>query len=119
LQIEAGEHSLVVDGRLYAADNKGMLTCLDLQTGKEVYNERLGNGKNKAIGSPVVVRGKVLFPLDDGTTVVVEPGPAFRVVARNRLGDGSALDFGASPAIADGRLFLRSQGFLYCIGAKN
>jgi outer membrane protein assembly factor BamB len=110
---------VVLNGLLYAADNKGMLTCLELKTGKQVYNERLGNGTNKAIGSPVVVRVKLLFPLDDGTTVVVEPGPAFRVVARNRLGDGAPLDFGASPAVADGRLFLRSQGFLYCIGAKN
>lgn len=109
---------VVVDGRLYAADNKGKLTCLDLKTGKELYNERIGNGKNKAIGSPVVVRGKILFPLDDGVTVVVEPGPAFRVVGRNRLGDGTPLDFGASPAIADGEIYLRSQTHLYCIGSK-
>jgi outer membrane protein assembly factor BamB len=110
---------VVCDDRLYAADNKGMLTCLDLKTGQQHYNERLGNGKNKAIGSPVLVRGKILFPLDDGVTVVVEPGPAFRVVARNRLGSGNQLDFGASPAVADGRLFLRSQSYLYCIGEKN
>jgi outer membrane protein assembly factor BamB len=109
---------VAVNGLLYAADNKGVLTCLDLKTGKQLYNERLGNGKNKSIGSPVVVGGKLLFPLDDGLTVVVEPGRAFRVAGRNRLGTGEQLDFGASPAVADGRLFLRSQSNLYCIGAK-
>jgi outer membrane protein assembly factor BamB len=109
---------VVVDGRVYAADNKAILTCIDLKTGKELYNQRIGNGKNKSIGSPVVVRGKLLFPLDDGVTVVVEPGPVCRVTGRNRLGTGEQLDFGASPAIADGRLFFRSQSYLYCIGTK-
>jgi outer membrane protein assembly factor BamB len=104
------------EGRVYAADNKGMLTCLDLATGKEVYNERLGNGRNKALASPVAVCGKLLFLLDDGVTAVVEPGPSLKVVARNRLGEGDPLDFGASPAVAAGRLFLRSQTCLYCVG---
>jgi outer membrane protein assembly factor BamB len=102
-------------GRVYAADNKGVLTCYDLPTGKELFNGRLGAGKSLA--SPVAVRGKLLFLLDDGVTAVVEPGPAPRVVARNRLA-GGPLDFAASPAVAGGRLFLRSQSHLYCIGDK-
>jgi outer membrane protein assembly factor BamB len=110
--------AVVWEGLLYAADNNGQLTCLDLKSGKEFYNQRIGNGRNKAVASPVVVRGKLLFPLDDGVTVVIEPGPALRVFGRNRLGEGEPLDFGASPAIADGKLFLRSQKYLYCIGAK-
>jgi outer membrane protein assembly factor BamB len=101
---------------LYSADNKGMLTCYELKTGKVLYNERLGAGKSLA--SPVVVRGKLLFMLDDGEAVVVEPGPALKVAARNRLGDGGQLDFVASPAVADGKLFLRSQSHLYCIAEK-
>jgi hypothetical protein len=36
---------------------------------------------------------------------------------QNRL-DGGSLDFGASPAVADGKLYLRSQSYLYCIGLK-
>jgi outer membrane protein assembly factor BamB len=110
--------AVVWEGRIYAADNKGILTCLDLKTGREIYNERIGNGKNKSLGSPVVIQGKLLFPLDDGVTVVVEPGPRFRVSARNRLGSGELLDFGASPAVADGRLFLRSQTHLYCVATR-
>jgi outer membrane protein assembly factor BamB len=104
------------EGRVYAADNKGMLTCYDLRDGHQLYSGRLGNGQ--AVASPVVVRGKILFVLDDGVTAVVEPGPTFQVIRRNRLGQGMALDFNASPAIADGRLFLRSQSHLYCIAEK-
>jgi outer membrane protein assembly factor BamB len=103
-------------GRIYAADSKGMLSCLDLATGRELYLQRLGPGK--AVASPVALRGKLLFLLDDGVTVVVEPGDIFKVLHRNRLGSGQALDFNASPAIADGRLFLRSQSTLYCIAEK-
>jgi hypothetical protein len=36
----------------------------------------------------------------------------------NRLGEGTTLDFGASPAVANGRLFLRSQSYLYRVGEK-
>lgn len=100
--------------RIYTADSRrGVLSCLDLKTGKELYTERLGG---KALSSPVAVRGKLLFLLDNGITVVLEPGETYREVRRNRLGEGVDLDFGASPAVADGRLFLRSQSYLYCIG---
>ena len=41
-----------------------------------------------------------------------------RDALRLTLGEGLSLDFGASPAVADGKLFLRSQKHLYCIGEK-
>jgi outer membrane protein assembly factor BamB len=95
-----------------------MLTAINLNTGKEIYDVRLGNGKNKTLGSPIIVRGKLLFLMDDGETVVVDPGLDFKVLYRNVLGNGTALDFGASPTVSDGRLFVRSQKFLYCVGEK-
>ncbi len=103
---------------LYQPDSKGMLSAINLNTGKEIYDVRLGNGKNKALGSPIVVRGKILFLMDDGETVVVEPGMDFKVLYRNTLGNGTALDFGSSPAVSDGKIFIRSQKFLYCVGEK-
>src|SRR5262249_21198552 len=102
---------------LYAADNKAILTCYDPKTGRALYHERLAPDA-KSLASPVGGAGKLLFVSDNGVTVVVEPGPKLKVAARNKLGDGSSLDFGASPAIADGRLFLRSQSYLHCIGEK-
>jgi outer membrane protein assembly factor BamB len=105
------------EGLVYQADNKGMLTCIEAKTGKQVYNEALAGRDAKSLSSPIVVRGKLLFPLDEGTTVVLEPGRTFRVVGRNKL-DGGTLEYGASPAVADGKLYLRSQSYLYCVGAK-
>jgi outer membrane protein assembly factor BamB len=104
------------DGLLYIADNKGMLTCHDARTGRVVYLDRLGPAH--VLASPLVIRGKLLFVLDDGLTVVVEPGRRFQITGKNRLGDGKQLDFAASPAVVAGRLFLRSQSHLYCIGEK-
>jgi outer membrane protein assembly factor BamB len=101
---------------LYVADNKGMLTCYDARTGKVVYADRLG-GK-AVLASPVMLRGKLLFLLEDGTAVLVEPGRQFKIFGKNKLGAGVELDFGASPAIVNGRLFLRSQSHLYCIADK-
>ncbi len=104
-------------GRVYAVDNKGVLSCYDLESGKEVYSGLIGNRKNRSLASPIALRGKLLWTLDDGTTVVVQPGPRPQVVGRNKL-PGEDLDFGASPAVADGRLFLRSQSWLWCIAGK-
>lgn len=109
---------VVVNNLIYQADTKGILSCIDINTGKEIYEARLGNGTNKSLGSPVVARGKILFLMDDGETVVVEPGVEFKAISRNKLGDGVALDFGSSPAIADGKIYIRSQSFLYCVGEK-
>ena len=105
------------EGRVYAADKDGRITCYDLKTGKELYNERLST-KAKSLASPIAVRGKLLFVLDNGETVVVEPAPTYKEAGRNKLGSGELLEFGASPAVADGRLFIRSQTHLYCIGAR-
>jgi hypothetical protein len=64
------------------------------------------------------VRGKLLLVLDTGTAVVVDPGRAYKEVGRNTLGEGNDLEFEGSPAVANGRLFIRSQTHLYCIAEK-
>ena len=107
---------ILLDGLIYQGDREGVLTCLDLATGKEQYSVPLERG-SKVLASPVIVRGKLLFLLDNGTTAVVEPGRKFKLEAVNKL-DGETLDYGASPAIVDGRMYLRSQTWLYCIGEK-
>jgi hypothetical protein len=88
-----------------------------VKTGAVRYSGRLA-AQGKVLASPVAVRGKLLFLLDTGETVVLEPGRKLNVVGRNVVGSGRDLDFGASPAIADGRMYLRSQSHLYCVGAK-
>jgi outer membrane protein assembly factor BamB len=97
---------------LYLADRTGALSGYDVKTGRLLFKERVGS--HPICASPVAVRGKLLFLVEDGETLVMEPGPSLKIVDRNRLNDGT--EFRASPAIVDGRLFLRSQSHFYCIG---
>jgi outer membrane protein assembly factor BamB len=107
---------IVWDGLVYAADsNNGLLSCFDLKSGAMVYKDKQRLGAT-VTASPVAVRGKLLFVLESGDTVVLQPGGQFKEVGRNTLSDGTK--FRASPAVADGRLYLRSQTHVYCIGEK-
>jgi outer membrane protein assembly factor BamB len=100
---------LYVSPRLYSITDQGIVNCLRGATGEVLWRQRLP-GKYSA--SPVYADGKVYFLSEKGKTTVVEEGPAFKVVAENDLGETCC----ASPAISQGRLFLRTEKALYCIG---
>jgi len=96
---------LIHDGLVYLCKAEfGLLTCLDLATGKELYNQRLQHGKYRA--SPVFADGKIYVTSHDGYVSVVKPGPKFELLADNMLED----NFSASPAISNGRIYLRGWG---------
>ena len=101
------------DGKhLYVVTDKGVLWCLDLETGNPFYGpERLAVGTYSA--SPLLADGKLYLTSEDGLTTVVKAGP-FERLAENPL-DGFTV---SSPAAAAGQLFLRTREALYCIGSK-
>lgn len=101
---------LVYDGLLYLCRENGLLICMDVKTGKELYNHRLHGATYRA--SPVYADGKVYCVARDGVTSVVKAGPTFELVAENRLPD----DIAASVVVADGRIYLRGFKHLYAIG---
>jgi outer membrane protein assembly factor BamB len=114
---DVGSGILVNNYLIYADGRTATLSAYDIQTGKQLFFERTKAPKAKAFyASPVFIQGKVLCLRQDGTTFVLEPGPALKIVRENVLSDGT--DFSASPAFADGKMFLRSQQSLYCIAAK-
>ncbi|HIQ20110.1 MAG TPA: serine/threonine protein kinase [Planctomycetes bacterium] len=107
---------LYYEGLLYWIDQRGVATCADAQTGKLVYAERLslqGRG-DKVYASLVYADGKLYGVSRQDGAIVMALGPQFKVLARNHLGDPSV--FNATPAVCDGRLFVRSDRYLYCIG---
>jgi outer membrane protein assembly factor BamB len=102
--------SLVVyDGLLYMVGDVGVLTVIDARTGERVHQERIGGVYT---ASPVAADGKVYLTSEDGETIVLAAGRTPRVLARNKL---TARQL-ASPAIAGGRLFIRSDDALYAVG---
>ncbi len=104
------------DGHLYAMDFLGQAHCVNAATGEQVYREKLdirGDG-DKIYASPVAVDGKLYGVTRLDGTVVLALSPEFKELARNRLADESV--FNATPAVTGGRLLLRSDRALYCIG---
>jgi outer membrane protein assembly factor BamB len=97
---------VVVGERLYCVTDNGVLSCLDPLKGQEVWSKRLGGD---FVASPLVA-GDLIYLCDrQGRTTVVRAGDTFEQVAQNELVEGLR----ASPAAAEGALYLRTDGHLY------
>jgi outer membrane protein assembly factor BamB len=111
LQTGYGTH-LVYEDRVYAVNDANVLNCADAADGKSLWQQRLqGPFDASAVGAD----GKIYLVNNEGTTFVVQTGKEPKVLAKNELKDTIL----ATPAIADGAIFLRSDKYLYCIGGKD
>ena len=97
------------DGLLYLTNDVGVLTCADAKTGERVWQARLDG---VFFASPVAADGRIYVVSQTGETIVVKAGRTPGILARNDLGERLV----ASPAIAGGRIYLRSDGKLFAIG---
>lgn len=97
------------DGLIYMAGDVGVLTVVDAKSGERVYQDRVGGVYT---ASPVAGDGKVYLVSEDGETIVIAAGRTPKVLERNKLNARQL----ASPAIANGRLFIRADDALYAIG---
>ncbi len=102
---------LYYNGRVYSVSSNGMLACGDAKTGKVLWQERI---KGPIAASPVAADGRVYVVNEKGLTTVVKLGDKPVIESQNNLDD----DILATPAIANGAIYLRSDKFLYCIGSK-
>ena len=99
---------LAHDGHVYYVNDSGVAGCLSARTGDTVWTERLGG---RVFASPILINGNVYAAMEDGQVVVFAAEPAFRLLARNQIGESIS----ATPAVADGRLFVRGKNHLFCI----
>ncbi|HXQ74044.1 MAG TPA: PQQ-binding-like beta-propeller repeat protein, partial [Pyrinomonadaceae bacterium] len=98
---------------LYLTTDRGILTCIDAKTGEVKYEGGRIPIPATFTASPVAFEGKILMTSEDGDTFIVKAGPKHEVLATNSVGEPVY----ASPAIADGRIFIRGEKNLYCIGS--
>jgi outer membrane protein assembly factor BamB len=107
---------ILVGAQLYMVnDMQSIVTALDATTGKSLYQGRLGVAQREGFSaSPVSVDGKVFFTNDDGETFVLRAGPTFQLLHTNSLGERTL----ASPALVDGRWYIRTDRHLYAIGGR-
>jgi outer membrane protein assembly factor BamB len=106
---------VVKDGHLYFTTDKGITYCLKAEDGAKAFEERLQEA-GSVYASPVAADGKLYVVTRRSGTFVLEAQPKFRQLAQNRFASDES-DFNASPAVSDGRVFLRSNRFLYCIAS--
>ncbi len=99
---------LVYDGVFYMVKDD-IVTSLDATTGELLKRGRLGSGKGKVYASPVYAGGKIYLGTLDGKLVVLEAAGEWTVARTNELGE----EIWATPAIADGHLYVRTRSKLY------
>jgi outer membrane protein assembly factor BamB len=95
---------------LYLVRDGGIATSLDPLTGKVFKQQRLTGALEQYYASPVAADGKVFMLSQGGKLSVLKAAPSWEVLAVNDMDD----ECFATPAIVDGRLYVRTRNTLYC-----
>ena len=98
------------DDYLFTTMTTGQVHCIDAATGNILWVKDMGTQYSSA----VLANGLVYMPNDEGVITVLKPGPKFETVAINAIGEKMY----ASPAISNGKIYLRGFQHLFCI-SKN
>lgn len=109
--------AVMYKGQMFLVKDGGLVTAYDAKTGKELYANERGAAQGRYYASPVAANGHIYtVTLDDGTFTVFKAGEKEpEVVAKNpKLGERVA----ATPAIADGTLYVRSGKHLWAFAEK-
>ena len=107
---------VIHDAHFYGTRAGGFVDCIELKTGKVVWDERLpATGSTTAIwSSPVLVDGKLYIINQGGDGFVVRAAPKYELLATNALGEKT----NSSIVVSDGEIFLRTYQALWCLGEK-
>jgi outer membrane protein assembly factor BamB len=99
------------DDLMYLWTDAGLVTCVEGATGKTVWQERVGGAY---FSSPICVDDKIYAADKTGEMAVISTGRTFKRLAQNTLGEGVY----ATPAIHQGRMFIRTYGHLISVGGE-
>ncbi len=101
---------LLYEGVIYLVKDGGIITTLDPDTGAVLKQTRLTEAMSRYFASPVGGDGKVYLLGENGDASVLRAGREWEVLAVNRMGE----DCYATPALVDGKIYLRTVSALYC-----
>jgi outer membrane protein assembly factor BamB len=93
--------------------DNGVVSCIAAETGENIWTKRIPSGGNYS-SSPICIDGKLYGVNEGGDVVVLAASPQFQHLGTTPLGDPS----NATPAVASGRLFLRTMHRLACLEAR-
>jgi outer membrane protein assembly factor BamB len=105
--------TIVYGDHLYVGNDQGILSCYKATSGEKVYRKRIAGRRGEAYSaSPVAADGRLYFTSEEGDIHVVKAGPEYELLATNSMGEVCL----ATPAIADGMIFVRTAKHLFGIG---
>jgi outer membrane protein assembly factor BamB len=99
-----------MDNYIFTTMTTGKVHCIESTTGKVLWTEDLG----AQYSSPVIANGLVYMPNDNGVITIIKPGLKFEYIAKNPIGEKMF----ASPAISNGKIYLRGYQHLFCISTN-
>ncbi|MHC4742353.1 MAG: M56 family metallopeptidase, partial [Planctomycetota bacterium] len=94
---------------VFLLNSDGLGLCFNAADGKELWQEDI---KEEFFASPSLVGDKLYLLTEKGDMIIAEAGPKYKELKRCKLGEGCR----ASPAFADGKIYIRGLKNLYCIG---
>jgi outer membrane protein assembly factor BamB len=106
---------LFYDNVLYLMKEGGILTTLDPTDGSVLKQGRLQGALSLYFSSPVAADGKIYVTSEAGNSVVLKAGREWEILQVNDLGE----EVHATPAIVDGKIYLRTHAALYCFAKKD
>jgi len=98
-------------GRVYMIKNGGIITCLEAESGKVLYRERLG-ASGPYLSSPIAANGNIYIPSNNGVITVIKAGNNLEILAQNDLGE----KIYSTPAVVGNTLYVRTAENLYAFG---
>ena len=105
---------LVANKRLYVVKAGGLASCFDIAKGDVLWERKRIQNFGDYYASPIAADGKVFIAGRNGFIVVLRDAPEFEVLSKNDLGE----EIVATPAIADGRIFVRTRTKIFCIASR-
>ena len=110
-----GDYSspVIVGDFIYKVRREGQVLCRKLATGEEVFTAKLA--KVSKLASPVATADGRIYFVSTGRSYVIRAAPRLEILGGGNLGGHGN---GSSPAVANGRIFVRDFQFLWCLGRK-
>jgi outer membrane protein assembly factor BamB len=107
---------VIHQGHVYILNTPGVAECIDLKTGKVIWEERVPSAgpKSESWSSMTLAGDKIYILNQSGDTVVLRAAPKFEVLGLNAIGNELT---NASTVVADGEILIRTHKHLWCIGS--
>jgi len=109
----SGSSAIIVGGHVYRSSGNNFIRCWSLSDGELTHEEKAPRLTPSA--SPIATADERIYFASPGKSYVIKANPKLEILAVNDLNDGA--DY-TTPAVSNGRIFIKGKSYLWCIGTK-